>query len=149
MSPENFDPSKSLAEATVQELQLELIRRTRFNAFDGEQILESLLRHRHLWEAVILDQLGLSRVPGKLPPMGLIKLRDLGTTAGTPTNSTSSRPEAAAGQLAVIAESEDWGGEPLKFHGPKNQCRSRNGRTKQWFLPFGGINNSEHTPAWR
>ena len=28
-----------LREATVQEIQLELIRRTRFNAFDGERIL--------------------------------------------------------------------------------------------------------------
>src|SRR5262249_8183581 len=39
--------SLSLREASVQDLQLELLRRTCFNALDGERVLASLLKHRH------------------------------------------------------------------------------------------------------
>src|SRR5437764_5972271 len=76
MSPASFNPFVSLAEATVQDIQLELIRRTRFNGADGERVIASLMAHRYLWEAVLLDRLGVSR-PGRLPAAGLIKLRDL------------------------------------------------------------------------
>jgi hypothetical protein len=51
---------QSLIDATVQEIQLELIRRTKFNAFDGERVMASLLRHRELWMAVLLDSQGLA-----------------------------------------------------------------------------------------
>ena len=51
---------RSLGDATVQEIQLELIRRTRFNAFDGERVTASLIRHRELWMAVLLDRQGLA-----------------------------------------------------------------------------------------
>jgi hypothetical protein len=37
-----------LSGLSVQDLQLELIRRRRFNQFDGRKIAASLLRHRRL-----------------------------------------------------------------------------------------------------
>ena len=37
-----------LRHATVQDIQLELLRRTKFNALDGERIVASLLKHRDL-----------------------------------------------------------------------------------------------------
>jgi hypothetical protein len=49
--------SKPLNKATCQELQLELIRRRRFNGFDGERVVSILLAHRELWEAVVMDRL--------------------------------------------------------------------------------------------
>jgi hypothetical protein len=65
-----------LGEATAQDIQLELIRRWQFNAFDGERVAAKLLEHRDLWESVMMDRLALSGF-GDLPAMGLIKLRDL------------------------------------------------------------------------
>ncbi|WP_069160555.1 hypothetical protein [Nocardia altamirensis] len=69
-----------LANATVQEIQLELIRRSRFNNFDGERVVASLEQNRELWTAVCMDRLGLASAahPDRLPAMSLIKLRDLG-----------------------------------------------------------------------
>ena len=74
-----MNDSVLLREATVQEIQLELIRRTKFNAFNGEQIHASLMKHRALWQAVLLDSPGLAnyRKPRHLLTSGLIKLRDL------------------------------------------------------------------------
>ena len=74
-----MNDSLLLREATVQEIQLELIRRTRFNAFDGERIYASLMKHRAYWQAALLDRPGLANYqkPGRLLMSGLIKLRDL------------------------------------------------------------------------
>ena len=63
-----------LTEVTIQELHLELLRRTRFNAFDGEDIHEGLLALPDLWHAVLLDAGGLFATGGGA---GLIKLRDM------------------------------------------------------------------------
>lgn len=72
-------PEKTLREATIQDLQLELIRRRSFNGYDGEKVYALLMRYRHLWTAVLLDSLGQLNFerPGDLPVGGLIKLRDL------------------------------------------------------------------------
>ena len=67
---------KPLGEATIQDIQLELIRRRRFNALNGERVADVLLRHRDLWEAVMMDRIAVSN-PGYLPALGLVKLRDL------------------------------------------------------------------------
>jgi len=48
----------NLRDASVQDIQLELIRRTSFNAMRGERVVASLLRHRDLWKAVLLDRQG-------------------------------------------------------------------------------------------
>jgi hypothetical protein len=108
-----------LTEATVQEIQLELIRRTRFNAFDGPRIVASLLAHRNLWEAVILDRFGLQGYgrAGGLPVSGLIKLRDL---SGNFWNADKlfilTRDAASAHRLAKIIEKEEWGGEEPRVY---------------------------------
>jgi hypothetical protein len=69
----------SLRDATVQDIQLELIRRTRFNEFDGEQVCVLLNKYRGHWRAVLLDCPGVPNYnqPGHLLTGGLIKLRDL------------------------------------------------------------------------
>jgi hypothetical protein len=102
-----------LIEATIQEIQLELIRRTQFNACDGERVVAALQAHRHLWESALMERLGLSQ-PGRLPASGLIKLRDLSSNYWNVDTLYVLCPDAAsARQLAEIAESEDWGGMVL------------------------------------
>lgn len=65
-----------LRDDTVQDIQLELIRRTSFNAMDGEKIYVSLMAHRDLREAVLLDRPGVANYdrPTDLLMQGLIKL---------------------------------------------------------------------------
>ena len=60
------EESSRLTEATVQEIQLELIRRHQHNYFDGEEVAADLMAHREWWEAVLMDA-----------SAGLVKLRDL------------------------------------------------------------------------
>src|SRR5208283_761222 len=68
-----------LRNAAVQAIQLELIRRTSFNALDGEKVYASLLRNHGLWLACLLDRPGVPdyQTPRQLLTSGLIKLRDL------------------------------------------------------------------------
>ena len=111
-----------LCDASVQDIQLELLRRTRFNAFDGERVCVSLLNHRDLWLAVLLDRPGLPNYaePGHLLMSGLIKLRDLPDNiwnADTLFILTRSRSDAE--QLARVIVEEDWGGETPRIY--KNQ----------------------------
>jgi hypothetical protein len=47
--------SARLQEATLQELQLEMIRRVRHNDCDGQRIVADLLDHQELWESVMMD----------------------------------------------------------------------------------------------
>jgi hypothetical protein len=100
----------SLADATVQDIQLELIRRTRFNAFDGERVVASLLARPQLWEAVLMDRFCFSN-PGKLPSMGLIKLRDLADNIWNVDTLYILTPDQdSATELSRLAEAEEWGG---------------------------------------
>ena len=62
MSAENA----KLIEASAQEIQLELIRRWGFNAFDGKEVYADLIANPHLWQGVAMD----SSFP-------LTKLRDM------------------------------------------------------------------------
>lgn len=103
-----------LREATVQEIQLELIRRTDFNSFHGERIYTSLMKHRALWQGVLLDRPGVANYekPGRLLMSGLIKLRDLDENFWNADKLfilTAKREQAL--QLARIIEEEGWGGE--------------------------------------
>ena len=103
-----------LRAASVQDIQLELLRRTRFNALDGETVCDSLRNHRHLWLAALLDRPGVPNYAeaGLLLISGLIKLRDLPDNiwnADTLYVLTPTRHEADA--LARIAEEVEWGGE--------------------------------------
>ena len=74
-----MNESPSLRDASVQEIQLELLRRRCWNALDGERAHASLLKHRDLWLAVLLDWPGVANYaePSSLLMSGLIKLRDL------------------------------------------------------------------------
>lgn len=106
--------SLSLRDASVQDIQLELLRRTRFNALDGERIVVSLLKHRDLWLAALLDRPGIPNYaePRHLLMCGLIKLRDLDDNIwNADTLFILTRTRAQARQLAQIVEEEDWGGE--------------------------------------
>jgi hypothetical protein len=109
-----MNESISLRDASVQEIQLELLRRTSFNALDGEKVYTSLLEHRGLWLAALLDRPGVPNYAerGLLLTAGLIKLRDLPDNfwnADTLFILTPTRQ--AAEQLARIADQEEWGGE--------------------------------------
>jgi hypothetical protein len=107
----------SLRDASVQDIQLELLRRTNFNAFKGERVLASLLRHRDLWLAALLDRPGVPNYaePGQLLISGLIKLRDLPVNIwNADTLFILTRTPEQARQLARIAEEEDWGGDEVQ-----------------------------------
>jgi hypothetical protein len=109
-----LDDSVSLQEASVQEIQLELIRRTKFNDMDGEQVARVLLKHQDLWSAAILDrQPYWSKDFRQLPSSWLIKMRDMPHdiwNADTLFLVTESVQKAR--RLAEIATGEEhWGGE--------------------------------------
>jgi hypothetical protein len=106
--------SLCLRDASVQEIQLELLRRTSFNALDGERVCASLHRHRHLWLAVLLDRPGIANYaePSHLLMSGLIKLRDLPENIwNADTLFILTSTAAQARDLARIADEEDWAGE--------------------------------------
>jgi hypothetical protein len=65
-----------LCDATAQEVMLELMRRRRFNEFDGPRIAADLLAVQDLWEAVLMDRPTYVFDQGR-NLSGLIKLRDL------------------------------------------------------------------------
>jgi hypothetical protein len=132
---EKFSSSMPLVEVTVQDIQLELIRRSRFNAFDGERVVASLLARRHLWQAVLLDRPGFTH-EGRLPAAGLIKLRDLRYNIwNADTLYVLTPDEASARELAALCEAEDWGGEVWVHTDREDVDRALgSGRTKQVVL---------------
>ena|SRR5438093_4497279 len=102
----------SLRDASVQEIQLELIRRTRFNTFDGEAVVAKLLQYRALWLAVLLDRPGVpDRHEWGLPTAGLIKLRDLPQNVwNADTLFVLTDGHEKARQFVRAFEAEEWGG---------------------------------------
>ena len=104
-----FDPSVPLATATVQDIHLELIRRSEHNAFHGARVLADLLAHRQDWQAVLFDTYGLATDRGL--PARLLKLRDMASNDyNADTLYILAVDEAAAHRLAALAEA--WGAEP-------------------------------------
>src|SRR5262245_8829525 len=106
--------SLSLREASVQDIQLELLRRTRFNALDGGEVQASLLKHRRLWLAALLDRSGGPdyRDAGHRLRAGLSKPRDLPQKIwNADALFVLTRTHDDARELARLAEEEDWGGE--------------------------------------
>jgi hypothetical protein len=103
-----------LGAASVQDVQFELLRRTCFNALNGEKVCASLLKNRHLWLAALLDKPGVANYaePGLLLLSGLLKLRDLPDNIGNAdTLFVLTPPRREAERLAQLAEDEDWGGQ--------------------------------------
>jgi hypothetical protein len=104
-----FDSSTPLATATVQDIHLELIRRSEHNAFHGERVLAGLLAHRQDWQAVLFDTYGLATDRGL--PARLLKLRDMVyNDYNVDTLYILAVDTEAAQRLATLAES--WGAEP-------------------------------------
>jgi len=104
-----FDPSTPLATASVQDIHLELIRRSEHNAFHGDRVLAGLLAQRQDWQAVLFDTYGLATDRGL--PARLLKLRDMASNDyNADTLYILAVNEAAAQRLAVLAAS--WGAEP-------------------------------------
>jgi hypothetical protein len=114
-----MNESLSLRDASVQDIQLELIRRTSFNAMNGERIVASLLRHHDLWRAVLLDRQGLPNYdePELLLTSGLIKLRDLPQNLwNADTLFILTRTREQARRLAQIVEEEDWVADVVRVY---------------------------------
>ena len=42
---------------TIQDIQLELIKKTSYNNFNGKKIYEDLIANKSLWKAVIVDRI--------------------------------------------------------------------------------------------
>ena len=100
----------ALREASIQDIQLELIRRRSFHAFDGERIVDCLRRNRELWEAVLMDRVAISQ-PGSLPTLGLMKLRGLSSEEwNVDTLYILTRSKEDAKQLAEVLNRRQWGG---------------------------------------
>ena len=119
-----------LTEATVQEIQLELIRRTQFNAFDGERVVTALMAHRDLWESVLMDRFCFSNAGG-LPSAGLIKLRDLADNYWNVDTLYVLCPDAAsARQLGEMAETEGWG-EMVQVHDDEKEVQRALGGSRR------------------
>lgn len=99
----------------MQDIQLELIRRTTFNDFDGEEVCELLARHRGLWRAALLDRVGVPNYaePTRLLTGGLIKLRDLKDNVwNADTLFVLTKSIAAARELAAAFEAAEMGAMP-------------------------------------
>ena len=108
-APAMFDPSAPLATATVQDIHLELIRRSEHNAFHGERILADLLAHRQDWQAVLFDTYGLAT--DRELPARLLKLRDMPyNDYNADTLYILAVNTEAAHRLTALAE--PWGAEP-------------------------------------
>jgi hypothetical protein len=79
-TPEPIHPDfgkKTLATATVQELQLELFRRSVASGSDIEEFIRLLLESQHLWRGLIIDRLGVNEGGHWLQPLSMIKLRNI------------------------------------------------------------------------
>ena len=64
---------------TIQDIHLELMRRTSFNEFDGKAVVSTLLENGELWDAVMMDRpaIRLRRDKPTGSFISLIKLRDI------------------------------------------------------------------------
>ena len=119
-APADLRQNPPLREATPQEIQLELIRRSQYNALDGERVVDALLRHRGRWRAAWMTRLGVSMEPGELPAMSMIPLRDLpGGYWNVDTLFLLCPTPADAEAMAAVAEQEGWGCEPGQVYDQK------------------------------
>ncbi len=104
--------ARALTTATVQEIHLELIRRTERNNFDGAQVLADLMAHREDWRAVLFDTHGLA---SNGVVCGLIKLRDMADNFyNVDTLYILAVNELAAQRLAAFAE--EWAADAVQVY---------------------------------
>jgi hypothetical protein len=119
----------SLHNATAQDIQLELIRRRRFNEFDGQRIYDSLLKHRELWLGVLLTRVGYTDADNlnDLPFGSLIQLRDLPRNywnADTLFIMTRSHKEAKKLGWIIKSKSENWVADEVQVHDNQKEIGS-------------------------
>ena len=115
-----------LTTATVQEIQLELIRRHQHNNFDGEDVAADLMAHREWWEAVLMDTHGL----GGSGPAHLFKLRDLaGNSWNVDTLYILAVNESSARRLARFADR--WLADEVCVHEAEETNRALGGGIEQ------------------
>jgi hypothetical protein len=119
MTVVHMNDQQALRDATVQDIQLELIRRRRFNQFDGPRVYDFLMKHRHLWQAVIMDRLGyVSAKNDSGANWGLIKLRDMPANHwNVDTLIVMTDSVATANRLAQLFDEADLGGEKAVVEG--------------------------------
>jgi hypothetical protein len=116
----HMNDQRPLREATVQDIQLELIRRIRFNMFDGQRVYDFLMKHRHLWQAVVMDRFGYVTKDDVGASWGLIKLRDLPDNIwNVDTLVVMTDSVGTAEQLARLFDEADLGGEKAVVQGPE------------------------------
>jgi hypothetical protein len=102
---------KLLKDATVQELNFELMKRGSFNSFDGEKIVKSLQDHSELWIGAVMVQESYGE-------QNLISLRDLNThewdcwSIGTLFLSAKQGKEK---ELKELAESDEWRADEIDY----------------------------------
>jgi len=118
--------TQDLTTATVQEIQLELIRRHQYNYFDGEDVAADLMAHREWWEAVLMDTHGL----GGSGPAHLFKLRDLaGNFWNVDTLYILAVNESSARRLARFADR--WEADEVCVYEAEETNRSLGGGVEQ------------------
>ncbi|MBB5916776.1 hypothetical protein BJY24_005688 [Nocardia transvalensis] len=106
-----------LRDATIQQIQLELIRRASFNSFDGPRVADSLAAHADLWLAACIDRPGLPGAIDQLPAGSLITLRDLGDNHwNADTLFLLTENDHQAQELFHIAGAESWDADTIIFH---------------------------------
>jgi hypothetical protein len=110
----------SILDATVQELQLELLRRTSFNSMYGERVCKSLLDNRSLWTSALFDRLPhWTDTYRHLPPSWLVKLRDLDRNIWNVDHLillTDALEKARA--LVELTETDDWFADVTLYDDP-------------------------------
>jgi hypothetical protein len=140
MNVQHMNP-QALADATVQEIQLELIRRRRFNQFDGQKAHDFLMKHRDLWTGVIMDRLGyVSQKPDVATHWGLIKLRDLsGNRWNVDTLIVMTETREDAHQLAKLIKESDLQADTVEVENEEDtgfalgECPTSLGIVSAWW----------------
>lgn len=98
------EQTTKLAGYTVQQLQLELIRRS--SSSNGEALVQFLLEHQALWSSVMLNDTDFYDYRKNMP--GLMKLTDLEyNTWRADTLYVMVRDEAAAHQFIRLGEDQN------------------------------------------
>jgi len=99
----------SLTEATIQDIQLELIRRRKFNEFDGPKVVESLRRHRNLWQSVFMSMEQFVADGQEMPWLSLRPLLSMMQNRWQADTMFALCPTLAdAEELREVAIAEDW-----------------------------------------
>jgi hypothetical protein len=105
-----------LKDATVQELNLELMKRGSFNSFDGEKIVKSLQDHPDLW-------IGAMMVQESVGEQDLISLRDMnnpkyGYDAWNIGTLFISAKQGKEKELEQLAKSDEWSADEIDYIKP-------------------------------